>query len=51
LAKYLSGLSASNLNTAASDWMSANPDIIPASTFNGGGADGMDPELKALLGL
>jgi hypothetical protein len=31
--------------------MSANPDIIPASTFNGGGADGMDPELKALLGL
>lgn len=26
-----------DLNKAASDWMSANPDITPSSTFNGGG--------------
>ena len=54
LAKYLGGLGGydySGLNTAASDFISQNPDIIPQSTFSGGGADMLDPELRALLGL
>jgi hypothetical protein len=40
LAKYLGGLGGydySALNTAASDFMTANPDIVPSSTFNGSG--------------
>jgi hypothetical protein len=54
LAKYLGGLGGydySGLNAAASDFISQNPDIIPQSTFSGGGADMIDPELRALLGL
>jgi hypothetical protein len=51
LAKYLGSLNGTDLNTAASNWMMANPDITPTSTFNGGGADMLDPELRALLGL
>jgi len=31
--------SGNNLNQAASDWMSWNPDITPASTFDGWGSD------------
>jgi hypothetical protein len=54
LAKYLGGLGGYDynaLNTAASNFINSNPDIIPQSTFSGGGADMLDPELRALLGL
>jgi hypothetical protein len=51
LAKYLSGLTGSNLNNAASDYIFQNPDIIPQSTFSGGGADMLDQEMRDLLGL
>jgi hypothetical protein len=54
LGKFLSGLGGYDynaLNTAASNFMNANPDIIPQSTFGGVGADMLDPELRALLGL
>jgi hypothetical protein len=37
IGKYLGGLAGSNLNNAASDYISQNPDIIPPSTFNGSG--------------
>ena len=39
------------LNQGASDWITANPDITPQSTFNGGGVDFLDPETRKLLGL
>lgn len=51
LRSYLSGLNADQLNTAASDYIYANPDITPQSTFSGGGADLLDEETRALLGL
>lgn len=37
LGSYLAGLSGTDLNNAASNWITANPDIIPSSTFNGSG--------------
>ena len=43
-----------NLNQAASDWMSWNPDITPASTFSGWGNDMSgfgDAEFLASIGL
>jgi hypothetical protein len=54
LGKFLSGLGGydySALNTAASDFINSNPDIIPQSTFSGGGEDLIDEELRRRLGL
>jgi len=51
LRNYLSGLSADQLNSAATDWMYANPDITPMPTFSGGGVDLLDEETRTLLGL
>jgi hypothetical protein len=51
LGNYLASLSGNNLNNAASNFITANPDIIPSSTFSGGGADMLNPDLRALLGL
>ena len=54
LSKMLSGLGGYDLNalnTAASDWIAANPDIVPKSTFSGGGEDLLDEELRRILGL
>lgn len=54
LGSWLSGLGGydySQLNTAASDWMAANPDIIPQFTDSGNSLDYLDPETRKLLGL
>jgi hypothetical protein len=40
LAKYLSGLTGSNLYNAASDFIAENPNIIPQSTFTSDGTMG-----------
>jgi hypothetical protein len=37
IGNYLSSLSGSNLNNAASNYINQNPDTIPYSTFNGSG--------------
>lgn len=42
LGKWLGSLSTDQLNQAASDWIAANPDIVPPSTFTGGGGDWQD---------
>jgi hypothetical protein len=54
LSKLLSGLGGYDfeaLNTAASDWMAANRDIVPESTVSGDGSDLIDEELRRRLGL
>ena len=51
LGNLFGGLSTQQLNQAASDWIAANPDIIPTSTVIGNGADILSPDMQALLGL
>jgi hypothetical protein len=54
LGKFLGGLGGYDLgalNTAASNWITANPDIIPQSTFSGDGADLLDEETRRRIGL
>lgn len=54
LGNWLSGLQGNQMNTAASNWMGANSDITPTSTFNGLQGDYSsigDQELLRQLGL